>query len=906
MGKKSREKQQQRQAVVLNNGSKDRLVQDVFEQPVLFQAFALFAFLGLCVLLFYPPYMRAMFFTLEQLPTHLLTYAIFLLWWLVKYQRRDFTFLREPLDYIIFAFVLAYVLSFTVAINTRGAIQEFLKVSNYFLVYWLVSQLAQIRKAAGFLLLNVLVLSALGVAVLGLGAAAGSWEVTGGYIEGRIYSTIQYPNSLAAFLTGTFLVCLGLWQTVSWQLKQFYVLLQGQNESRLHGILLRQLRLFYALAAFLLLITAILTYSRGGWLIMPVFFSLYVVLMPRTKRLDAALFIGLVAAVSAGLTPFAGRIAMAGQEGRLWLLLIVGCLLVLAGQYLLIDLRGRLSRKVLMAVACLLVFLSFGAMAGYVHRTLAAPLRVEQSGIEQNIVVLPGVDYNLSVEVLSTNLGKAPFAWQLTVLEQKPGAGLNILLEQPLQQNREWEAKEFSFTTSEAAERIVVRLQSVHPGTVAEFGTVILEDADTKRQLEFEWSRLLPRVLYERLFGLDRERNVAERFVFFKDAWEIIKDHPWRGLGGHAWSSIYFMYRSAAYNTTEVHNHFLQVWIETGIIGFLLFLGIWLGFVFTSYRLYRQAAVEQKVLVAAIACGVLAVVTHSLYDFNLSLGAIAIFVFGLMGVSRSFTVSTEIVSPKKDSYKPVLAVVIILGLAVFVTRLLIGHAAFEEGNRQMRLGMLQQAVGSFERAARFDPFNSMIRFSLAEVYDIWGAQTENQDYLVKAKEEYRAAYENNRYNPLFANAFGTFLIRAGLFEQGLDILRRTIDLDPLSFAHYRHYAVSYLRAAYPLFKNNNRATGQSYLSGVFAINEQVQERFADPSIIALSLGQAYFMLGNYEQAMTHLENALLMEEDKAHALMMLALIYEIRGDSARHREFFDRAMGLNPASEGTYQAFKDF
>ncbi len=883
MGKKSREKQQQRQAVQLNNGHKVRLVQDIMEQPILFQALALFAFIGLCVLLFYPPYMRAMFFTREQLPTHLLTYAIFMLWWAVKYQRRDFTFLREPLDYIIFAFVLAYVLSFTVAINSRGAIQEFLKVSNYFLVYWLVAQLGQVRKGAGLLLLNILLLSALGVAVLGLGAAAGTWEVTGGYIEGRIYSTIQYPNSLAAYLTGAFLVCLGLWQTAS-----------------------RKLRQFYALAAFLLLITAILTYSRGGWLIMPVFFSLYVVLMPRTKRLDAALFIGLVAAVSAGLTPFAGRIAMAGQDGRLWLLLIVGYLLVLAGQYLLIDLRERLSRKVLLAVACSIVVLFLSAMAGYVHRTLAAPLRVERSAIEQNIAVLPGVDYNLSVEVLSNNLEEASFAWQLTVLELQPGVGLQTRLEQPLQQSSEWETKEFAFTTSEEAERVVVRLQSVHPGTAAEFGAVTLRGADTKRLLEFELSRLLPRVLYERLFSLDREENVAERFVFFRDAWEIIKDHPWRGLGGHAWSSIYFKYQSADYSTTEVHNHFLQVWIETGIIGFLLFLAIWLGLIFTTYRLYKQAPIEQKVLVAAIVSGVLAVVTHSLYDFNLSLGAIGIFLFGLMGVTRSFVAGTVAVSPAKEIYKPVLAFAVILGLAVFVIRLLIGHAAFEEGNRQMNLNLLQQAVVSFERAERHDPFNTHINFALAEVYEIRGTQTQNTVYFGKAKEQYRAGYENNRYNPFAAHTFGSFLIRAGLFEQGLDILRRAIELQPSSSVHYRHYATAYLRAAYNLLTGNNSAAGRNYLQRVFAVDEKVQEVFADPTLIALAIGQAHFMLGDYEQAKPYLEKALDSSFDKAHAKMMLALLSEKEGDSARHQELYEQAIALDPASETTYQAFKTF
>ncbi|MBS3947535.1 MAG: hypothetical protein KGZ57_04380, partial [Dethiobacter sp.] len=72
MGKKSRGKQQ-----------KNQVMQVASEQPVTQGVLALVVFVGLCILLFYPPYLRAMFFTEEQLPTHLLTYVLFILWWVV-------------------------------------------------------------------------------------------------------------------------------------------------------------------------------------------------------------------------------------------------------------------------------------------------------------------------------------------------------------------------------------------------------------------------------------------------------------------------------------------------------------------------------------------------------------------------------------------------------------------------------------------------------------------------------------------------------------------------------------------------------------------------------------------------------------------------------------------------------
>jgi Tfp pilus assembly protein PilF/O-antigen ligase len=880
MGRKSREKKLQRYVAVPGPVQNKQLLQDIREQPVLYQGLALLVFIGLCILLFYPPYMRAMFFTREQLPTHLLTYALFILWWAVKYLRRDSSFLREPLDYLVFAFVLAYVLSFTVAINIRGAIQEFLKVGNYFLVYWLVSELGRTRKEASLVLLNVLMLSALGVAVLGLGAAAGTWEVAGGYIGGRIFSTIQYPNSLAAYLTGAFLVSLALWQTAGWKLRQFY-----------------------AVAAFLLLVTAILTYSRGGWLVMPVFSLLYIVLMPRGRRLDGALFIGVVAAVAAGLIASPGRAA--AQAGSLWLWIFAGCLAVLAGQYLLIDIRKRIKPVFLLGTAGLLSLLLVGAISGYVYRTLAAPMLLAQSGLEQLIAVRPGMQYNLTMEVLATEEGEAPFAWQLTVLEQRKDNSTAALVQETGRQTQGWEKRSFTFTTTAEAKRVLVRLQSVHPGTSVEARDVTLAGDGSRRRLDFAWNRLLPGLLYSRLLGLDRERNVQERFVFFRDAWEIIKDYPWRGLGGHAWSSIYFQYQSAPYSTTEVHNHFLQVWIETGIIGFLIFAGIWLLFIFTSYRLYRGATPEQKVLITGIAAGVLAVVAHSVYDFNLSLGAIGMFVFALMGVIRSFVPEQRVVSAHRVVYKPVLAVFVALGLAVFVIRLMVANGAMEEGISWMRRGRLNQGVQAFEQAVRHDPFDPQMRLMLAEAYENKGLQTENPVYYGKASEQYTAALNNNRYHPRFSHSLGAFLVRSGQFDRGLAYLQQTIKLHPRFVGHYRIYASTVLNVAQFFLRKDDQAAAQSYLERVFASDRQVQERFGDPFSLAFAVGQAHFMLGDAEQAVIYLERALISGEDKPHALMVLSLIYERKGDSIRAGELHGQALGLDPASEGTYQAFKN-
>ncbi|MBT9172863.1 MAG: Photosystem I assembly protein Ycf3 [Syntrophomonadaceae bacterium] len=877
MGKRSRGKKLQRQGIGLPDRQSARVMfADTAESRVL----AIVVFAGLCFLLFYPPYFRAMFFTQEQLPTHLLTYILFALWWLVKYYRRDGTFLREPLDYLVFAFVLAYVVSFTVAINTRGAIQEFLKVGNYFLVYWLVMQLGQTQKGAPVVLLNILMFSALGVAVLGLGAAAGTWEVIGGYVDGRIYSTIQYPNSLAAFLTGAFLVSLALWQTAAGKFRRLY-----------------------ALASFLLLITAVLTYSRGGWLIMPVFFMLYIIFCPRGRRLDAALFTGVVSAVAIGLTAAPGRAQAAG--GSLWLWILGGCLAVLVGEYLLIDLRRRVRPAYLLAAAALLALLLVGAVGGYVVHTLRAPLHLAQSGVEQLISVKPGVQHNLKMDVSAVNEGEAPFAWQLTVLEQRRDNSIATLAQEAGPQTRGWESSSFSFTTSGEAKRVLVRVESLHAGTSAEVRQVTLTGDGRTHRLGFAWNRVLPDLLYSRLFGLDRERNVLERLVFFEDAWKIVKDHPWRGLGGHAWSSIYFQYQSAPYSTTEVHNHFLQVWIETGVVGFLIFVGIWLAFIFTSFKLYKKAAAEQRTVIAGIATGVLAVVAHSVYDFNLSLGAVSLFIFALMGVTRSFVPLPDMAAGRSAGYKPLAAITVAAVLTVFVVRLMTAGWASDEGISLMRQGRLDQGIQAFEQAVRYDPFDPQMRMMLAEAYENKALQTENPVFLEKAREQYTAALNNNRYNPRYVHALGSFLVRSGHFDDGLAYLRETTTLHPLFVGHHRVYAHAAVSVAHFFMQNNDQAAGKRYLERVLAAEQTFRKLFEDQASLAFAAGQAHFMLGELEQALIYLEKAVNVEEDKANALMILSLIHERKGDSTRAKELYEQALAINQESEATYQAFKN-
>jgi len=132
-------------------------------------------YIGLILLLLYPPYFRGMFFDKEFLPTHIFSGILFLLYIIYKTKvLKEYNVFTSPMDYAAIALVAAYFISIFVAANVRSAIGEFLKYVNYFIAFYLVSDFAR-REEDKKAILWTMVISAFGVAFIGIGAAAGTF-----------------------------------------------------------------------------------------------------------------------------------------------------------------------------------------------------------------------------------------------------------------------------------------------------------------------------------------------------------------------------------------------------------------------------------------------------------------------------------------------------------------------------------------------------------------------------------------------------------------------------------------------------------------------------------------------------------------------------------------------------------
>jgi len=320
-----------------------------------------FAFWGLAALLFFPPYFRGLFFATDQQRALILAAVVFWFAWQWKLLRRDTSFLTHRLDYFILAFPAVYLLSAFGAVNYSLAVDDIVKTVLYFLIYWMVVQVAGKEKDIVDIL-KVIYLSAVGVALGGLATATGIIHIKAGFIIGRICSTFQYPNTLASFLAALTFLGLYLWWVNSTQVRAD----TGPAQPRPSG------RYLYAAGNFLLFMALLGTKSNGGLLVFAVILVLYMIGLPQGKRLPVAthfVFISVPAFIAIWrFLPAVG----AEQMALAWLWVLAGLAMVALGQltYDFLDKRSFFNwiagnKRVILGGLLILLVLALAGLVFY-------------------------------------------------------------------------------------------------------------------------------------------------------------------------------------------------------------------------------------------------------------------------------------------------------------------------------------------------------------------------------------------------------------------------------------------------------------------------------------------------------------------------------------------------------------
>ena len=119
--------------------------------------------------------------------------------------------------------------------------------------------------------------------------------------------------------------------------------------------------------------------------------------------------------------------------------------------------------------------------------------------------------------------------------------------------------------------------------------------------------------------------TVTSRLIYWQDALNVILKHPF-GIGVHNWESIQYGVQTADYSVKYVHNGFIQLLLDGGIVAFA---GLVLLIVYGYIGLIKKYLEKKKVLYLYLITILTFIVAHSFVDINFAYGAVW-FILGLI------------------------------------------------------------------------------------------------------------------------------------------------------------------------------------------------------------------------------------------------------------------------------------
>ncbi|WP_406676127.1 O-antigen ligase family protein [Neomoorella carbonis] len=760
------------------------------------QTLFLLAFAGLMVLLFYPPFFRGLFFPVEQRWTLLFAAVLFFLTYLWKLSRREVSFLNRPLDFAAAALVVVYILAAVKPASRSLAVAEVAKLLLYFLTFWLTSRLGGQRRT--LYLLHALYLATVGVALAALLSATGIVYIKDGFVGGRFFSTLQYPNALASYVGAGSIIGFYLW---------------AQSGSRQ--------RYLYAAANYLLLMVFLGTGSRGAYLVFPVVVFLYWLLAPKGYRLNTlAHLVTSSAAALAGNARFI-PLAVAKAYGPAWSWFALGLLVAFAGQ-LIIHGAGwslRTPRARLAAGVAVLVFLVGAGVFSARHQLAVTPVGGDR---------------------------------------QPAGVLTRILPPQ-----------------------IMTRLQDIN--------------------LETKSSR--------------------ERLIWTGDALKMVRERPVLGFGGGGWEAAYRQYQSYFYNSTQVHNDYAQVAVETGMAGITVLGIIWLLFLLATLGNYRFYRGTERLQTLAIGMAALNLGLHAAIDFDLALGAVSMMLWACFGLARGIegqrlgpepALAAAVFKNKQVAYVTGAALATLV-IVLFSVSYLAGVASARQAAAALQRNNLRATASYLEEAGRYDPFTASYNSDLAGIYLKEGKTKE-------ALAQALAASKKDPYNLAVLNRLAEAYWQDGAIEQALATMERARQVAPWVGATWENLGQAYTAAGINYLQAGQQDKARRMFQQAAALPAAVKEKedslgeFKDlhqPGGVTLSpaihlraaIGQ--YFLGQEREAAVNLNAAAGDPQIKAEVQLWQAILAYHQGDAGRANQLLAQVEKANADLAKQYDQFKN-
>jgi len=325
-----------------------------------------------------------------------------------------------------------------------------------------------------------------------------------------------------------------------------------------------------------------------------------------------------------------------------------------------------------------------------------------------------------------------------------------------------------------------------------------------------QFATVLPQKIVSRFMEFNiKDNSFTARLSFDKDALKLIASHWMLGLGGGGWISLFQSVQEFFYTAREVHNNYLQVFVEAGVLGFVSYvLLVFISLAGLIRSIFKINDTKQKIYVSGILCSFLALALHSSFDFDLSFPSIALLFWTLIAGGAVFaTEDGSNINPKISrshiihTKKSILIVLIILSLLLTFTNGLYSVASYnaEKGMAFSEELNYKSAMLFYEKAYRLDSINTEYIFELAKLYNFFAANNTNPEYIKGWRDLALAASKRcvslDRYNPSYREVLARTYSDSGIALNALEQLKKLVEYQPCNSSNYELLAKGYLEAA---------------------------------------------------------------------------------------------------------------
>lgn len=322
-----------------------------------------------------------------------------------------------------------------------------------------------------------------------------------------------------------------------------------------------------------------------------------------------------------------------------------------------------------------------------------------------------------------------------------------------------------------------------------------------------------------------RTRNVWERLVFYRDGLKLFAERPLCGWGGGGWEALYYSVRSFPYFTRSTHNFYLQILIEGGILGILIF-GVFLYFLFRGLfvKLWKESSPLAGILLALLLLAFL----HGFVDVDFNLGAYQLAVWFFVACA------TQVFLGRKENASSLrIPPLLFTGVCLFFLVLSALYIPSERyrtlGDYAARQGDWTTATAFYEKALRFEPWDPDLRRALSAVLRERFLRERDPVLRKWSIEEGEKALRLAPQSAATLEHLGVLYAERGSFEEAFSLLRHAIEQNPFDAQPYLTFARVSKAVGEFLLARGEKEKAAEYLKRGLEV-ESLLERAASSSL----------------------------------------------------------------------------